>query len=287
MKPHTFIKDYKENEIYRRSFNSLANQTFQIDFEPWYHQGFWNDRYICYSYLEGNTVIANVSISKMQLIVNGDLKQAVQIGTVMTHPNYRKQGLASSLITTVLNEYEQADIYFLFAGEHVTNFYKKFGFTHLQESRFRMPIEPTKPYRNPQKLEFDNEKQFIIDYYTKKRSSTLFDIEHAEHVLGFYAHHGFGNDFYFVAELDAVVVYKIAKDQLHLYGYFSQQEFPFEKIVTYIVDETVKEVVFHFTPQWSDIKPTIEPIYTSDDIFHIRSKIELPRSFKFPLLAHA
>ncbi|MFA7533198.1 MAG: hypothetical protein WCY46_02610, partial [Tissierellaceae bacterium] len=57
---YKFIKDYKEQDKFRLSFTSLAEKTFDIQFEHWYSMGFWNDNYICYSYLWNGKVISNV-----------------------------------------------------------------------------------------------------------------------------------------------------------------------------------------------------------------------------------
>ncbi|MBF2595421.1 GNAT family N-acetyltransferase, partial [Listeria welshimeri] len=84
---YQLISDYKDNELYRKTFNDLAESTFDINFEEWYKHGFWNDKYVCYSYLDKNKVIANVSINKMDLIYQGNDYRALHIGTVMTHPD--------------------------------------------------------------------------------------------------------------------------------------------------------------------------------------------------------
>lgn len=62
MKNYTFIHDYKDVPLYRHSFNQLASETFGIDFEQWYLDGHWNDRYICYSYMYDNLLEANLRI---------------------------------------------------------------------------------------------------------------------------------------------------------------------------------------------------------------------------------
>jgi hypothetical protein len=80
------IHNYKDIAEYRQSFNQLAKSTFGIDFEKWYKNGFWDDRYICYSYRDEDKVVANVSINKMDVILEGERKRVLQIGTVMTHP---------------------------------------------------------------------------------------------------------------------------------------------------------------------------------------------------------
>ncbi len=88
------IIDYKNNNNYRYSFNELAKNTFGINFEKWYNLGFWNDNYICYSYFANNSIISNVSASLIDLVINNQNYKAILIGTVMTHLDFRNQGLS-------------------------------------------------------------------------------------------------------------------------------------------------------------------------------------------------
>jgi hypothetical protein len=88
-----FVSDYKQETPLRLSFNSLAKRVFGIDFEQWYQQGSWDDRYVCYSFADKGQIVANVSVTKMKLLLEGSIHPALQIGTVMTDPAYRKQAV--------------------------------------------------------------------------------------------------------------------------------------------------------------------------------------------------
>ena len=92
------MKDYKNDEYLRKSLMSLLQWYLEILFEDWYQKGFWNNRYIPFSYIDGDKVVANVSVNVLNLVINGEKKDAIQIGTVMTHPDYRKRGLSASLL---------------------------------------------------------------------------------------------------------------------------------------------------------------------------------------------
>ena len=37
------IKNYKDNDALRKSFNELAMKTFDISFEDWYQNGYWGE----------------------------------------------------------------------------------------------------------------------------------------------------------------------------------------------------------------------------------------------------
>ncbi len=291
MERYTFVKDYKTNDELRAKFNELATNTFEIDFEPWYKLGFWNDRYICYSYFHGDKIVSNVSVNIIDTIVAGENIRTVQIGTVMTHPDYRKKGLASRLMEKVFSNYEnEVDLFCLFCAEENFNFYMKHGFTAVQESKFTVKVNPLQTENHLRKLLLKNEvdKKLLIDAYTNKVSSHEFDIENAEHVLGFYGVLAFGNDLYFSEKLNTAVIFKVDGEKLHLYAVLSEEKLLFNDLINEIASEDVSEVVFHFTPDFEDIQPHITDLITSDDVFHIRtSNVKLPQNFKFPLIAHA
>ncbi|RNB80210.1 GNAT family N-acetyltransferase [Brevibacillus fluminis] len=86
----------------------------------------------------------------MVVIVNGKEYQALQLGTVMTHPAYRHQGLAAKLINYILNKYgNEYDFTYLFANDKVLNFYPKFGFERVQESSFKVKASDLKKQVTP------------------------------------------------------------------------------------------------------------------------------------------
>lgn len=94
---YEIIKDYLDNVAYRKSFNELAQKTFGLDFEPWYEAGYLKERYKPYSIIKEGKIIANISINLFDLMINGEEKKAVQIGTVMTDKAWRGKGLSRSL----------------------------------------------------------------------------------------------------------------------------------------------------------------------------------------------
>ena len=60
---YKIIKNYRDNEQLRHSFNELAMKTFDIDFEDWYQNGYWTDRYNPHSIVIDGKVVANVSVN--------------------------------------------------------------------------------------------------------------------------------------------------------------------------------------------------------------------------------
>ena len=74
---YNLIKNYKDNEALRHSFNKLANKTYGLDFEDWYQNGYWGEKYNPYSIVKDGEVIANVSVNITDMMWNGMRKHFI------------------------------------------------------------------------------------------------------------------------------------------------------------------------------------------------------------------
>ena len=101
----------------RQELNDLTQETFGFDFESWVTNGYYEGDYIPYSFEEDGRLIANVSVNRMEFIQNGQEKLYIQLGTVMTREECRKQGYARKLMEKVMAEYAgKCDGLYLFAN---------------------------------------------------------------------------------------------------------------------------------------------------------------------------
>ena len=99
----TIEKNYRDNEFLRNSFNELAGKVFGgLNFEDWYRNGFWKDNYIPYSVVVDGKVVANVSVNACDMNYAGRIVKLIQLGTVMTDPDYRGRGYARLLMERLL-----------------------------------------------------------------------------------------------------------------------------------------------------------------------------------------
>ena len=285
MTTYQFIRDYKNNNKYRMSFNNLAKKTFGIDFEAWYQQGFWDDNYICYSFIKDDEIVSNVSLSTMELIIDGKIQKAIQIGTVMTDPDYRRQGLAYQLINKIIEDYvEIYEMFFLAADDEAVPLYNKCGFKSSIENQYIIdltgyrlldkPIEPV-----------DISPNSLLEI--KKQSKPLSDIlsaKGAESILMFYYTHGFRNHIYQPHD-DVYVIFEIKGDMLHLYDILSPRQINLQELIEEIVPKEVGRVFCHFTPD-QPIK-NLESHIDKNSSWMIRTKSnkEFPKSARFPRIA--
>lgn len=289
----TFYKDYKENDELRTSFNELATLTFGLNFEQWYANGYWNNRYIPYSYVDGDNVIANVSVNLLDFVVNGKKKRAIQIGTVMTHAEYRNQGLSAGLMNKVLEEYEnQYDFMYLFANQTVLDFYPKFGFKRADEYQFSMDYSPTESSTSGiRKLDGSNKDD--LDFIYKMACervpvSNRFGTANTEDLLMFYCLYVFQNELYFVEEEQAVVIFKAEGKQLHIFDVVSKTEVSIDRILSKIAHRDTNKIVFHYVPDYPGMAIQSE-IYHGDDVLFVKTNgnFDYPAQVKHPITSKA
>ncbi len=238
-----FVKNYKSNDALRLSFDTLAKNTFGISFEAWYQDGCWNDRYIPYSFEDQGRIIANASANKMTLIIEGQEVQAIQIGTVMTDPEYRRRGLAYELIQKIISDFDESvSLYYLAADVEAMPLYNRCGFSEVPAVRYS--------WQNPLKSTVMLEKIHLSleELIKAKKNSVLkgsrFEVLDDEHILSFYYHHGF-NDKIFRVDDETLVVADI-KDgvqEIEIYDVFSKSNYSMNDLVNKI---GAKKVNFSF-----------------------------------------
>ena len=142
----TIVKNIRDDAGLRSSFNRLAEKTFELNFENWYQNGYWKDNYIPYAAVREGQVVANVSVNPMAFSENGVTRHYIQLGTVMTDPAFRGQGLCRLLMEAVEKDWaDRAEAIYLFANDTVLDFYPRFGFRRVQESRFFAPLSACAP----------------------------------------------------------------------------------------------------------------------------------------------
>lgn len=287
--------DYRNHDGYRGSFNRLSKLVFGIEFEAWYQKGAWDDRYICHSFIADDEVIANVSVSKMSLVINGESIRALQIGTVMTHPEHRGKGLSKQLMEHVLDTYEDTcDLFFLFANRTVLEFYPKFGFAPFPEHQFHlnMPDEPQANLISLDKLDVSREEHWnLIKKKISSRNpiSKHFGVTNTEGLFQFYALNVYPECLYYSHTDDAIIVFEHEGDLMHLYDIVSDKEVDVEALVSRITTEQTRQIRFHFTPDQIIEKVYTEPFGKHEDVLFIKSLSDLGKlpAFCIPKLAHA
>jgi GNAT superfamily N-acetyltransferase len=296
MSKYQLISDYKYTEKYKERFNELAKHVFGLDFKEWYNKGCWNDNYICYSYVDGDQVIANASVNKMVVVSDGKEYNAIQLGTVMTHPDYRHQGLAAKLTNHIIKKYEKDyDFIYLFANDTVLDFYPKFGFEQVQESSFSLNTSDLKKKTaknfTQRKLDVNNKIDFeLMKEFAVERIpvSSILGVKNNEHLLMFYFILAFNEAVYYIEEEETIVIFKQEDNLLHIYDVISKKRVEIDTILNGIVSAEIKKINFYFTPDYDCKNIHTEFITESDDQLFVRPLLkEGTKHFLFPLTSHS
>ncbi len=287
---YQLVKDYKNNDVLRKSFHELTQKTFAFNLEEWYQQGFWGDRYIPYSLLDGDKVIANVSVNRMDFTVDGEKKHFVQLGTVMTEEDYRHQGLGRHLLETVLKEYRgNADGIYLFGNDSVLDYYPKFGFHKSREYHYRRKVTSAAFSDTLQKLTMDCQENREQLFHTLRHMAVNSRLHMDNYGLyAFYLTGGMRDQIYYSKREEAYAVAEIQGDILHLHQIIAKQAVEPEKIIE-AFGPKIREAVLGFAPL--DTEGYIREEHKEEDCTLFVMGTELDRIegryLRFPVLSHA
>lgn len=292
---YQFIEDYKENLQLKESFNELAQLVFQLDFKPWYQRDAWGEDYMCYSFADEGKIIANVSVHEMDLMIAEKKYHAIQIGTVMTHPDYEGQGLAKQLMNRVIEKYDPlCDFIYLFANDEVLDFYPKFGFTRVNEWQFTQLVQQPRKEKTDElkKLSIDHHEDWLLlNDFAKNVQPQKAKIEvlHNTHLLLFYFIVVFKDAIYYIEALDVIVLYSIEQGVLQLFDVIGKEDVDLNDVLDVIVDKEVEKIVFHFMPNLPNEEFETSEILDSDDVLFVHGSEAMNLfngAFMFPMTSH-
>lgn len=289
-----FLKNYMNNDIYRKSFSELAISTFGINFDEWYKEGYLGENYINYSYLYEEKVVANISVNKFNIIYNGKVKNAIQLGTVMTHKNYRNKRLIKKLMNIVLKEYEECDLIYLFANDTVLDFYPKFGFKRVIEGKYEMDPEQISQAQlnNDAIIKLDLNKEEHIQIVKRLQEdrfpvSQKLGIINDKCLLDLYCNCEYIEDLYYITEDDVIVIFRREDDIVKIYDILSKGKFNLDKIISKVIRKNDKKIQFGFIPESSNYKIEFELEDKSDCALFVKEgKEKLKDGILFPETSH-
>lgn len=244
------VKNYRTNDELRASFNKLTDETFGFNFSEWYDNGYWNGNYIPYSVIHENEVIANVSVNIMNFNDNGNIKHYIQLGTVMTKPEFRNKGLIRKLMNKIEEDYRNVDGVFLFANDEVLEFYKKFGFKEADEYSYSKTVfvdGNTTAVRAPMNNKSDWDKvKAAID---SSAANGAFELVGNSDLYMFYLASFMKESVYKVG--DSIVIADIDGCELTVHGVFSAEPVDLDSVINAFGRE-INTVKICFTPKNTD-----------------------------------
>ena len=240
--------NYRDNESLRYSFNELAGKVFGgLNFEGWYRNGFWKDNYIPYSVVADGKIVSNVSVNTCDMNYDGKIVKLIQLGTVMTDPDYRGRGYARMLMEKIIEDYEnKVDGIYLFANDSVVDFYPKFGFRKSREYQFskavKIDIEWTAQLvPMTEKSDWDNMVQILNK---TEQNAKVYMVSNAGLYMFYLAQFMRENTFY-IEDCDSYAIAEIEGDTLILHAVVGSGAI--DRVISAFGKE-IKKVILAFTP---------------------------------------
>lgn len=289
--------NYQNDADLRNSFHALTQKVFHFQLKDWYNNGYWSELYEPHSMIDGNTVVANISVNHMSMTIDGEKKSFLQIGTVMTDSAYRNQGLSRQLMESILKKYlGKVDGIYLFANDSVLEFYPKFGFTKSNQYVYRYHVKYSESeyelegkVLKPQKVDMSDNKNRDDLLKAMKHSipNEAFSMDNFS-LMAFGLTGPYCDNIYYLPELDCYIVASIHSKTLFLYQIIASKIIEPKDIALFYSD-TIETIELGFTPFHAS-KYEVSTYHEEGDTLFILGEelLSIERlKLHFPNLSHA
>lgn len=284
------IKNYRDNEMLRKSFNALAMKTYGLDFEDWYQNGYWGKAYVPYSIVEDGRIVANVSVNTTDFILDGRKKHFIQLGTVMTDEAYRKRGYSRLLMEEVEKDYAgKKDGIYLFANDSVLDFYPRFGFEKAFEYGYEKEITAD---RNRSVHKIPMQEKRVWDGFAKIVEASVpcgrFAMAGGSGLILFYVTKFMRDNVYYSKTHKAYLIAEEEGEALFIHGVFAEAPVdPSDIAKTF--GQNIKRVRLGFTP-FDTAGYTLREVREEDTTLFLKGEgfgFWAADKLLFPTLSHA
>ncbi len=284
------VKNIRENPMLRKSFFHLAQQTFDLDFAPWYRRGFWTDMYRPYAFAEGDTVAANASINHIHTLWQGAPRHYIQIGTVMTAPAYRGRGLSRRLLEEILSDWQgKCDCIYLYANDSVLDFYPKFGFAPAAEYQYSCTVSPCPGDFAPLDMDVPEHQALLRRCYEMSNPYAALPVRGNFGLLMFYCGGPMRSCVWYSPALDTVCIAEQTGGILSCLDIFGPGSVPLESLLANLVRGAACQAHLGFTPK-NTAGFDCAKIKTEDETLFLLKEGEnlfAENKLMFPILSHA
>lgn len=281
-----FSNQVRCNGALRAAYNALTQKTYGFSFESWYQSGYWGNAHVPYTLFDGGQAVANVSVNRMDLLLDGEVRTCFQIGTVMTDPAYRGHGLSRRLMEAVLAGHAGETV-FLFANDTVLEFYPRFGFEKKAQVRFSAGLGRPRGLARRLDMASPEDRRLLLEHYKKANPFSKIQTVNGEGLLMFYCTGPMAECVFHLPEFDAVAVAEAEGDVLHCYDVYCEAGPRLSDILEALAPPGTRRVCLEFTPVDS-ASFEITPVPEEEDAMFVLNGRGLFgwEPFLFPVISH-
>ncbi len=293
---YELVSGYQDNAEKRRAFNDLVTQVFGFSFESWYQQGYWTNKYIPYTLFDDKSAIANVSVNTIEFKLNSVASlHTVQIGTVLTEPSFRNQGLCQALMNIVIQEWQnKCDLLYLFANASSIQLYPKLGFIPVTEYEHHLmtPSHKIHPRETSHALDMTNRDNKVLVFEKAKIGNpyALLSLIDNPGLIMFYCTSIMSDCIYYLERQDLIVIAQLEGDTLCIYDILGDCHEDLNTIIDIFCLEygNPANIRLGFTPNHLS-QSVIRKRDSEDVLFILNGNINIfeQQQMMFPVLSHA
>lgn len=277
--------DHRDRAL-QAAFCDYVPRVFRtVDFRRWCAWREWNDDYRAFAVLDEGSVVANASVMRMRLLVEGREVIGYQLGAVGCVPSHRGQGLSRVVMQAALAYCGGAPV-LLFANENVRDFYPRFGFSPREQALFGAAL----------RAEPGGEPAPVLDLAEAPVRAGLASLAdeglpvterfgargHAK-IASWYAANAFSRPLRRLRE-DAWVFAGVEDGTLYVDDIFALEPFDLRAHIPRLIDQPITAVRFGFTPErwWPQAGVVGED---SEAHLFVRNLAPPPGPHRFPVMA--
>ncbi len=218
----------------------------------WEEFGGWDDGYEVFAIAVDDRLVATIGRTRMRYVVDGAERVGYQLGAVATRDGFRRRGLARQLMGWVVDKLDRPDQpIILFANETVLDFYPRFGFRRVMQSRFlaRAELRATGRLARPCELAHVAERARLAELCWRARPmSQRFAARDYYFILLWHLTNRPVRAFW-LDGLDAVIAATMAGDRLILHDLIAAAPFDLRQALPLLCAEPATEIEFCFSPE--------------------------------------
>lgn len=263
----------------------VAHVFRKADFHRWCSWGQWNDDYRAFALVDHGIVVANASVMRMRLLLDGVETEGFQLGAVGCLPSLRGRGLARQVLQAALAHCGNKPV-LLFANENVRDFYPRFGFRAASQSLFEIdhtaaPADARAPVLDLADAALRREFLRVAD--AAPPSSHRFAARGYGRVATWYVANRFASELRRLDD-DTWVFAQVEDGVLLIEDVFALQRFDLQAAVPRLIDAPIHTIRFGMTPD--RLCPQARLAGIDDDAELFLRDCDLPiGATRFPLLA--
>jgi predicted N-acetyltransferase YhbS len=255
------INSSTSSPLYRCQLNDLLQEIFDFSLELWFSSWGWPDDYISYSLVEDGKMLANVSIYRMDLLLNGVHAEWFQVGAVATRVNRRGEGLSRRLLEKVLADYPDKN-FVLCANASVLEFYPRFGFRRIPSWLPNLEVSQLSARlgSQPEKAVKISLEEPRVKAYLNQRScvSSLVDCINAAPIHWFHLLMEYADCIYEIPQFSTLLAARQEGSILDLAGVWARQPVSFLDLAPALAFPGVNTIRFGFQSDWLQMEYTLE-----------------------------